>query len=146
MQDALYPNLRPWRVISNESRLLFIISKIEFVEQGIKQDLYIFNQFLLTKNQEWSYENEVRLFTTKGDKVNYYSYQYPDCDKSKINARICSITLGYKFPTHKKDLISNLIKTLNNQRKPHEPKITLKQAHIDEFNNFSLVYKDLDLL
>nr|DAZ71675.1 MAG TPA: hypothetical protein [Caudoviricetes sp.] len=35
----MYPNLRPWRVISNESRLLFIISKIEFVEQGIKQDL-----------------------------------------------------------------------------------------------------------
>ena len=46
MQDALYPNLRPWRVISNESRLLFIVFKIGLVEQGIKQDLQIFIDFV----------------------------------------------------------------------------------------------------
>ena len=45
MQDALYPNLRPRRVISNESRLLFIVFKIGLVEQGIKQDLQIFIDF-----------------------------------------------------------------------------------------------------
>ena len=42
MQDALYPNLRPRRVISNESRLPFIVFKIGFEEQGIKQDLQKF--------------------------------------------------------------------------------------------------------
>lgn len=45
MQDALYPNLRPRRVTSNESRLLFIVFKTGLVEQGIKQDLYIFIDF-----------------------------------------------------------------------------------------------------
>ena len=45
MQDALYPNLRPRRVISNESRLLFIVFKIGLVEQGIKQNLQIFIDF-----------------------------------------------------------------------------------------------------
>ena len=41
IQDALYPNLSPRRVISNESRLLFIVFKIGLVEQGIKQDIYL---------------------------------------------------------------------------------------------------------
>ncbi|MGU8571884.1 hypothetical protein ACV3R2_15440 [Clostridium perfringens] len=33
----MYPNLIHWRVISNESRLLFIVLKIGLREYGIKQ-------------------------------------------------------------------------------------------------------------
>ena len=111
-----------------------------------EQEPYIFNQFLLTKNKEWSYEDEVRLFSPIGKKVGYTSYEYPNFDRSKINARIISITLGYRFPEDKKGLISNLIKTINSQLKPYDEKIKLKQAYIDEFNNFSIVYKDHDLI
>ena len=125
------------------------ISKLNYsdsLKRKREQEPYIFNQFLLTKNKEWSYEDEVRLFSPIGKKVGYTSYEYPNFDRSKINARIISITLGYRFPEDKKGLISNLIKTINSQLKPYDEKIKLKQAYIDEFNNFSIVYKDHDLI
>ena len=41
MYESLYRNLRLWSVIS--TRVAF--SKIEHIEKGIKQDLYIFIDF-----------------------------------------------------------------------------------------------------
>ena len=68
MQDALYPNLRPWRVISNESRLLFIVFKIGLVEQGIKQDLQIFIDFW--QRDEILVSNDKELYYKTKDKIN----------------------------------------------------------------------------
>lgn len=121
------------------------VSYTEDIKRQKEKDLYIFNQFLLTKNKEWSYENEVRLFSYLSDKVNYESYDYPNGDISKINARIRSITLGYKFPENKKKLISSLIRSLNSSIPELEDHILLKEAYICDENNFSLKYKEVEL-
>lgn len=126
----------------------FGISKVSYADDIKRQkekDIYLFNQFLLTKNKDWSYENEVRLFSFLKNKVEFGTYQYPSPNRNIINAKIQSITLGLKFPDDKKKLISNLIKSLNNQRYDHESKIILKKAEICEDNNFSLRYREIDL-
>ncbi|WP_171496555.1 DUF2971 domain-containing protein [Acinetobacter nosocomialis] len=126
----------------------FGISKVAYADDIKRQkdkDKYIFNQFLLTKNQDWSYENEVRLFTFLRQKVEFESYKYPNPDRSKINASIRSITLGLNFPEDKKKLLGNLIKTLNFRRLSYEPEIIVKQAYLCDENSYSLKYREIQL-
>lgn len=126
----------------------FGIGKVSYAEDVKRlkdKDLYIFNQFLLTKNKDWSYENEVRLFTTLRNKVEFDKYDYPNPDRSKINASVRSITLGLNFPDDKKRLLRNLISLLNNKRSSYEPEIIVKQAFLSETNSYSLVYKEIHL-
>lgn len=122
----------------------FGIEKVRYTDdfkRNKEKDLYLFNQYILTKNKEWSYENEVRLFSNKGHKVGFESFDYPDHNQTKINARISSITLGYKFPEDKKKLIMNIVTLINNKKASHEPKVLLKEAYISNDNNFSLEYR-----
>ncbi|EIO5870432.1 DUF2971 domain-containing protein [Vibrio parahaemolyticus] len=114
-------------------------------KRKIEQDQYIFNQYLLTKNKEWSYEEEVRLISYKLDKVYYSSYEYPNPDRSKLNARIASITLGCNFPPSKLQLITNLVASMNEKRTEYETKIKLKQARISENNMFGLEYVPIEI-
>ncbi|EGQ7904111.1 DUF2971 domain-containing protein [Vibrio alginolyticus] len=114
-------------------------------KRKIEQDKYIFNQYLLTKNKEWSYEEEVRLISYKLDKVYYSSYEYPNPDRSKLNARIASITLGCNFPPSKLQLITNLVASMNEKRTEYETKIKLKQARISENNMFGLEYVPIEI-
>lgn len=121
------------------------VSYAEDIKRLKDKDLYIFNQFLLTKNKDWSYENEVRLFTSLRNKVEFDKYDYPNPDRSKINASVISITLGLNFPEDKKKLLKNIISLLNNRKSSYEPKIIVKQAFLSETNCYSLVYKDINL-
>lgn len=124
------------------------IGKVKYtneIKRNKEKNEYVFNQFLLTKNHEWAYEEEVRLLSYKKDKLYYENYDYPDHDRSKINARIISVTLGCQFDEAKKPLIINLIKNANEQRKSHEPIISLRQAKISESNVFKLDYVNIDL-
>ncbi|WCP69700.1 DUF2971 domain-containing protein [Vibrio tubiashii] len=124
------------------------IDKVRYsddVQRNRQKEYYTFNQYVLTKNKEWAYEDEVRLFSNLSNKFSYDCYQYPNPDYSKIHARVASITLGYKFPADKRDLIVHLIASINSKRSPHEPKVVLKEAYIVEDNNFSLKYRDLDI-
>lgn len=105
-----------------------------------EQDKYVFNQFLLTKNKEWSYEKEVRLMAYKMDKVHYSKYEYPNPNRKVINAQVVSITLGCNFPDSKIQLIRNLVVSMNDKRKCHEQKIALRKAQISEENLFELEY------
>ncbi|HBC3902217.1 tetratricopeptide repeat protein [Vibrio harveyi] len=114
-------------------------------KRKIEQDKYIFNQYLLTKNKEWSYEEEVRLMSYKLDKVYYSSYEYPNPDRSKLNVRIASITLGCNFPSSKLQLITNLVTSMNEKRKEYEPKIKLKRVRISENNMFGLEYVPIEI-
>lgn len=109
-----------------------------------EQDKYIFNQFLLTKNEDWSYEKEVRLMSYKIDKIYYSNHEYPNIDRSTVNAQVTKITLGCNFPESKKLLIKNLVLNLNLKRKSHEEKIILQQAKISKNNPFSLEYKPIN--
>ncbi|MCQ9041122.1 DUF2971 domain-containing protein [Vibrio parahaemolyticus] len=108
-----------------------------------EKNKYIFNQFLLTKNNEWSYEEEVRLLSYKKDKVYYENYERPLIDRNKINAQIISITLGCKFPESKMNLIVNLVKNMNEKRKDHDPLVKIKQAKISDNSIFGLEYIDI---
>lgn len=108
-----------------------------------EKNKYIFNQFLLTKNNEWSYEEEVRLLSYKKDKVYYENYERPLIDRNKINAQIISITLGCKFPESKMNLIVNLVKNMNEKRKDHEPLVKIRQAKISDNSIFGLEYIDI---
>ncbi|WP_098732921.1 DUF2971 domain-containing protein, partial [Acinetobacter baumannii] len=57
---------------AGELPLGYGISKVSYAEDEKRfkdKDEFIFNQFLLTKNKDWSYENEVRLFTFLNNKV-----------------------------------------------------------------------------
>ncbi len=108
-----------------------------------EKNKYIFNQFLLTKNNEWSYEEEVRLLSYKKDKVYYENYERPLIDRNKINAQIISITLGCKFPESKMNLIVNLVKNMNEKRKDHEPLVKVRQAKISDNSIFGLEYVDI---
>ncbi|MFX7251710.1 DUF2971 domain-containing protein [Acinetobacter baumannii] len=124
------------------------ISKVSYADDEKRfkdKDEFIFNQFLLTKNKDWSYENEVRLFTFLNNKVEFDTYKYPNPDRTKINASIQSITLGLKFPEEKKKLIGIIVNTLNARKLPHEAKIKVKQAFLCENNNYSLEYRELFL-
>lgn len=124
------------------------IGKVEYSngeKRNKEQDKYIFNQFLLTKNQEWSYEQEIRLISYKVDKAYYESYQYPNPDRSKVNVQVVSITLGYKFPDSKLQLIKNLVMSINLKRKEYEPKVQLKKAQISGKNLFALEYVVIDI-
>ncbi|HHG3100637.1 TPA: DUF2971 domain-containing protein, partial [Vibrio parahaemolyticus] len=108
-----------------------------------EKNKYIFNQFLLTKNNEWSYEEEVRLLSYKKDKVYYENYERPLIDRNKINAQIISITLGCKFPESKMNLIVNLVKNMNEKRKDHDPLVKIRQAKISDNSIFGLEYIDI---
>ncbi|MCW3172944.1 DUF2971 domain-containing protein [Shewanella subflava] len=124
------------------------IEKVSYIDESkrnLEKNLYVFNQYLLTKNNDWSYEDEVRIFTNVTEKINFESFDYPNTDRSKINARICSITLGCEFPNDKRKLIANLANTINLKRKNHVPKITLREAFISQNNCFTLEYRDIDI-
>jgi len=124
------------------------VEKVSYVDESkrnLEKDLYVFNQYLLTKNNDWSYEDEVRIFTNVKEKIYFESFNYPNTDHTKINARICSITLGCDFPNDKKKLIENIANTINSKRKSHEPKVTLREACISQDNCFALEYRDIDI-
>lgn len=121
------------------------VSYIDEFKRNLEKDLYVFNQYLLTKNNDWSYEDEVRIFTNVKEKIYFDSFNYPNTDHAKINARICSITLGRYFPGDKKKLIANIVNTINFNRESHEPKITLREAFIPENNCFALEYRNIDI-
>lgn len=124
------------------------VNRIDYADhfkRNKEKDLYVFNQYLLTKNKEWEYEDEVRIFSYQRETVGFYSYDYPKNDRDKINAQICSITLGCKFPRNKRKLIANIVNALNASRESHEPKVTLREAFIPEDNCFALEYRDLDI-
>ncbi|GGA95900.1 tetratricopeptide repeat protein [Agarivorans gilvus] len=109
-------------------------------KRNMNRNKYIFNQFLLTKNHEWEYEKEVRLLSYKKDKLYFEDRNTVDFDDSKVNASIVAVTLGYKFPQSKFDLIKEIIHTLNSKRSPHQEKIKLKRAVLSEKNSFQLKY------
>ncbi|GHW30816.1 hypothetical protein VCSRO150_3184 [Vibrio cholerae] len=81
----------------------------------------------------------------KLDKVYYSSYEYPNPDRSKLNVRIASITLGCNFPSSKLQLITNLVASMNEKRKEYEPKIKLKRVRISENNMFGLEYVPIEI-
>lgn len=124
------------------------IGKVKYTNEGKRnkeQNKYIFNQFLLTKNKEWAYEEEIRLMSYKMDKVYYDKHEYPNPDRSKINAEVVSITLGYNFDESKIPLIVNFIKSVNEKKKSFENEVKLKKAIISESNIFGLEYIDIDI-
>lgn len=124
------------------------VAKVDYADHAKRnreKDLYVFNQYLLTKNKEWEYESEVRIFSNQRETVGFYSYDYPSNDRDKINAQIRSITLGCKFPENKKRLIKNIVQSLNNNRKNYEPKVVLREALISEENSFALKYRDIHM-
>ncbi|WP_323071690.1 DUF2971 domain-containing protein, partial [Aeromonas jandaei] len=88
------------------------ISKVEYTNEhkrNKEQSKYLFNQYLLTKNRDWSYEKEIRLISYKRDKIHFDKCNYIQRDRNKINAEILSVTLGCKFPEAKLNLIMNII-------------------------------------
>jgi hypothetical protein len=124
------------------------IEKVKYTNESKRNresDKYIFNQFLLTKNEEWSYEEEVRLLSYQKDKVYYENYDYPNHDREKVNAKILSITLGCNFDESKKPLVVNFIRNVNDKRKDYDQKIKLRQAKILENNLFGLEYIDINI-
>ncbi|AIU66983.1 hypothetical protein JV59_32175 [Vibrio coralliilyticus] len=120
------------------------VSYTDGLKRSKEKTYHAFNQYLLIKNSDWSYEEEVRIFSNQVEKVNFELFDYPHYDRSKINAYIRSITLGYKFPEDKKNLILNLVSMMNSQRRSHEPLVTLREAIISEKNKFELSYRDLE--
>ncbi|MEL0658344.1 DUF2971 domain-containing protein [Psychromonas arctica] len=121
------------------------ISYTEELKRNEEQDLFIFNQFLLTKNKGWEYEREVRLFSNNTNKIYFEKFDYPNHDRNKINAEITSITLGCKFPENKKELITNIITKINNDKRKSEQKISLKEAYISEDDKFAIKYREIDI-
>ena len=101
-----------------------------------------YTQHLLTKNEDWSYERESRIFTTK-DKIYYEKFDYLNYDRVKIDAYIFSITLGCAFPDDKILLITQLISNIN-LKNPKNPKILLMKAEIPKDNPFALEYKEVN--
>ncbi|MFV3350100.1 DUF2971 domain-containing protein [Aeromonas veronii] len=124
------------------------IEKVRYIDESkrnLEKDSYAFNQYLLTKNKDWSYEDEVRIFTNIKEKIYFESFEYPNADRTKINARICSITLGCDFPDDKRKLVANITNTINSNRESHVPKVTLREAFISQDNCFALEYRDIDI-
>lgn len=124
------------------------VSKVEYTNEhkrNKEQNEYLFNQYLLTKNGDWSYEKEIRLISYKKDKVYFERFNYPQRDRSKINAEIRSVTLGCKFPEEKINLVMNIISTINEKKGEHESNIKIRKARISNDNPFKLEYFDIDL-
>jgi hypothetical protein len=109
-----------------------------------EENRYLFNQYLLTKNKEWSYEDEVRLFTNQSDKISYEAFDFPNHDRTKINARVSCITMGYKFPEDKKRLVQIIVAAINEKRPAHEPKVTLREAYLSEDDRFTIKYREYE--
>lgn len=106
-----------------------------------EKERYLFDQYMLTKNKDWSYEQELRLFSYNRDKIYYRNYSYPNQVNEKAPAYIRSITVGYKFPESTIKLIQTIIDDLNNQRDKKLPAIELRKAELSEKNFFELEYK-----
>ncbi|MGY3919229.1 DUF2971 domain-containing protein [Aeromonas eucrenophila] len=124
------------------------VSKVEYTNEykrNKEQNEYLFNQYLLTKNRDWSYEKEIRLISYKKDKFYYEIFTPPQRDRSKINAEILSITLGCKFPEAKINLVMSIISAINEKKGKHESKIKIRKARISKDNPFKLEYFDIDL-
>lgn len=121
------------------------ISYTDDIKRFKEKDLYVFNQYILTKNKEWAYEEEVRLFSNRSKTVSYESFDYPNHDRNKINADICSITLGCQFPEAKKQLISKLVKLINSNKLSHELPVLVREAYICSNNIFSLQYRIIEV-
>lgn len=124
------------------------VSKVEYTNEHRRkkeQSEYLFNQYLLTKNRDWSYEKEVRLISYKRDKVYFETCNHSQRDRNKINAEIQSITLGCKFPETKANLVMNIISAINERKGMHESKIKIRRARISINNPFELEYIDIDL-
>lgn len=116
------------------------VTYVNDAKRNKELDNYIFNQFLLTKNSEWAYEQEVRLISYDMNKVFFGSYEYPKPDRTKVNAKIVSITLGYKFPSSKIDLIERIVSSLNATRKKNESVVLIRRAIISDDNMFKINY------
>lgn len=126
----------------------FGISEVKYTygqKRQVEKDKFIFNQYLLTKNKEWEYEEEVRLISYQTSKVYYERYSFPNPDRSKINARVLGITLGVNFPHSKLDFIKKIIIDLNKNRNEAEPTIYLRKAKISEEKLFTLEYDYLEI-
>lgn len=124
------------------------VSKVEYTNEHRRkkeQSEYLFNQYLLTKNRDWSYEKEVRLISYKRDKVYFETCNHPQRDRNKINAEIQSITLGCKFPETKENLVMNIISAINERKGMHESKIKIRRARVSINNPFELEYIDIEL-
>ncbi|GAA80274.1 DUF2971 domain-containing protein [Pseudoalteromonas sp. BSi20495] len=124
------------------------IEKVNYTDESkrnLEKHLYIFNQYLLTKNNDWSYEDEVRIFTNAKEKIYFENFNYPNTDRTKINASIRSITLGCDFPDDKRKLIANIANTINSNRESYAPKVTLREAFISQDNCFALKYRDIEI-
>ncbi|MCJ8321799.1 MAG: DUF2971 domain-containing protein [Colwellia sp.] len=106
-----------------------------------EKEHYFFNQYMLIKNEDWSYEKEVRLFAYKRDKIYYEKASYPIKIGNKANVYIRSITVGYKFPESTIKLIQSIIAGLNNHRGHNLSKIELRRAKLSEKNFFELEYE-----
>ncbi|GLO61935.1 hypothetical protein MACH09_24430 [Vibrio sp. MACH09] len=120
------------------------MSKVSYDYAELRKDnQYIFNQYLLTKNKDWEYEKEVRLFSHKKSKIYYSDYSYPDINSDEINSVIASITLGLNFPKDKIQLIKSIIQRLNINRNSTTPPIELRQALLDPQNQFELIYRSV---
>jgi hypothetical protein len=102
-----------------------------------EKERYLFNQYMLTKNKDWSYEKEVRLFAYKRDKIYYQKTSYPNKNGNKTSVYIKSITVGYKFPESTIKLIQNIITELNDNLIT----IELRRAKLSEKNFFELEYE-----
>ncbi|MBH0001427.1 DUF2971 domain-containing protein [Pseudoalteromonas sp. SWYJZ12] len=106
-----------------------------------EKERYLFNQYMLTKNKDWSYEKEVRLFAYKRDKIYYEKASYPYKTGDRAYAYIKSITVGYKFPESTIKLIQSIISGLNENIDNNLSKIELRRAMLSEKNFFELEYE-----
>lgn len=77
--------------------------------------------------------------------MSYESFDYPNHDRNKINADICSITLGCQFPEAKKQLISKLVKLINSNKLSHESPVLVREAYVCSENIFSLKYRIIEV-
>ena len=104
---------------------------------------FLFNQYLLTKNSDWEYEKEIRIFSYGKDKIYYKKFNYPNIVHDKADACIRSITLGYKFPDSLEKLIINIVNGLNSNDTT-QPKIVIRKAKLCESNFFELEYEEIN--
>ncbi len=113
-------------------------------ERFIGKDKYLFNQYMLTKNKDWAYEKEVRLFGYRRNKVYYEKLVYPK-RSSNAAAYVKSITVGYKFPESTIKLVQSIVSTLNEGRNKNLPQIVLRRAKLSNNNFFALDYEEIRL-
>ena len=117
------------------------VSYSHTIKRHNEKGRYLFNQYMLTKNEDWSYEKEVRLFAYKKEKVFYEKVSYPFKQNDKASAYIKNITVGYKFPESTIKLIQSMIRDLNDNRDENLPKIVLRRAKLSTENFFELEYE-----